>query len=527
MSAIAVRRPFPWWIVGGAALIAALYLPSLRTPFDFIDDGNLVYPTQFSSIVQRLDVVWDKIRANYEHLGPFRPVPWVHWEIEADLFHGSAFAWRSARLCWCVLAAGMMLWLLSELRISRWAALLATALAMWNPFRNEIWTSLTLAEGVAMPYALLGLIAAIRAARSPHRGQQLGWDLAALFGTLMAMGCKNVFVALIPAQMFLRLCPDGFSLREGRRNTGWRSLVLALPVLAFVAHFIYFESNWHAGQYRPPGPSIAQLIRYLNGIKGAMSLDFVGFGVGACVAALLISRRFVDIWRSHSSAIVAGTLLAVSGIAVYLPMDALSGRYTMPAVWGIDLFVAVVISSVISMPSVAWRRVAIGSFACGLAGVAIANVGRQDRFRARAEMFWQLAHWVEDQPSSSLAWISDSEASTGGRSAYASAAPALNVEEGIHFDWHLQARNRGSWPVQLFDERGQTLRRVDFGRDSVAPPTLVVTACAEPPTRLGTSWERVHLVEVVYWGGLKRYSCSVWTRGSPARLAQAPSASTP
>ena len=28
---------------------------------------------------------------------------------------------------------------------------------MWNPYRNEIWTSLTLSEGVAMPYALAGL----------------------------------------------------------------------------------------------------------------------------------------------------------------------------------------------------------------------------------------------------------------------------------------------------------------------------------------------------------------------------------
>jgi len=35
---------FPWWIVGGALLIAAGYLPTLATPFDFIDDGNLVYP---------------------------------------------------------------------------------------------------------------------------------------------------------------------------------------------------------------------------------------------------------------------------------------------------------------------------------------------------------------------------------------------------------------------------------------------------------------------------------------------------
>ena len=35
---------FPWWIPAGGLLLAALYLPTLATPFDFIDDGNLVYP---------------------------------------------------------------------------------------------------------------------------------------------------------------------------------------------------------------------------------------------------------------------------------------------------------------------------------------------------------------------------------------------------------------------------------------------------------------------------------------------------
>ena len=34
----------PWWIPIGAVLLALLYLPTLATRFDFIDDGNLVYP---------------------------------------------------------------------------------------------------------------------------------------------------------------------------------------------------------------------------------------------------------------------------------------------------------------------------------------------------------------------------------------------------------------------------------------------------------------------------------------------------
>ena len=35
---------FPYWVLVGEAALAVGYLPSLTTPFDFIDDGSLVYP---------------------------------------------------------------------------------------------------------------------------------------------------------------------------------------------------------------------------------------------------------------------------------------------------------------------------------------------------------------------------------------------------------------------------------------------------------------------------------------------------
>src|SRR5689334_2719872 len=34
-----------WWVVLGAVLIPLVYLPTLAARFDFIDDGNLVYPS--------------------------------------------------------------------------------------------------------------------------------------------------------------------------------------------------------------------------------------------------------------------------------------------------------------------------------------------------------------------------------------------------------------------------------------------------------------------------------------------------
>jgi hypothetical protein len=99
-------------------LISCLYLPTLASPFDFIDDGNLVYPAPPMSARQRLELVWAKIKANYVHLGPFRPVLWMHWEIIAEFCRGNPVCWRCARFSWETLATGMLFWLLVELGIA-------------------------------------------------------------------------------------------------------------------------------------------------------------------------------------------------------------------------------------------------------------------------------------------------------------------------------------------------------------------------------------------------------------------------
>ena len=125
----AVSRRFPWWIILGALLIPCAYLPSLSTPFDFIDDGNLVYPMGPWSLKEHWAFLRLRVSENVRHLGPFRPVLHTVWQVEAELFNGNPVVWRLARLVWCMLAAGMLLWLLYELRINSLAALLTTALA--------------------------------------------------------------------------------------------------------------------------------------------------------------------------------------------------------------------------------------------------------------------------------------------------------------------------------------------------------------------------------------------------------------
>src|SRR5204862_6906889 len=122
------------------------------------------------------------------------PGLWAHWELAAELFRADRLRWRLARLAWSGLAVAVLLALLRELRLRPLPALFAAAVAFWNPYRNEVWTSLTLSEGVAMPYALAALWCAARGNRSERAWP---WDLASALGVLAALGCKNVFVALI------------------------------------------------------------------------------------------------------------------------------------------------------------------------------------------------------------------------------------------------------------------------------------------------------------------------------------------
>ncbi len=502
----AARRRFPAWLVlAGALLLPLVYLPTLGTRFDFIDDGNLVYPAPPLPVGERLHLVWEKVVANYEHLGPFRPVLWCHWELCAELFRGEPFRWRLARLVWSGVAAAALLALLRELRLRPAPALFAAALALWNPYRNEIWTSLTLSEGVAMPYALAALWCAARASRSRRPWP---WDLASVLGVLMALGCKNVFAALVPVQLFLRLYAGGLGWREGLRRHGPRAALLTLTLLLPVGHYAYYRLHWHSGQYPPAGPTLAQFGRLLSALQGAMSLDFLA--VGLALTALALAQRLNgsaavpaapsgrDARAPDSTVWLAAGLLIAGGVLVYLPIPAVSGRYTMPAVWGLDLALAALLSRLADVPSAAWRRTAWAGLAGGLAAVALANVGRQEKFAARAALLWETLEEVERSaaPDERIAWYS---------------GPALNVEEGIHFRWHLLARGHGDLAIELFDAQGQPEERCEL------PPVrggaaLAVTGSATPPP--GGPWVLRQQLRRPYWQGRREYDCYLWATGA-------------
>jgi hypothetical protein len=489
---------FPWWVLFGAVLLAAAYLPTLATRFDFVDDGNLVYPARAERLADHVAVWWENVAANYRHLGPFRPTLWAHWHVTAQFTGGREVGWRMARLGWCALAAGMLLWLMRELGARPAPALFAAAVAMWNPYRNEIWTSLTLSEGVAMPYALGALVCACRAARSPRPWP---WDLAGALCVLVALGCKNTFAVLVPVQVFLRLTAGGDTLRDGLRRHGVSAALVSLTLLMPVAHFVYFKLNWRPGQYHLHGVEPGQAGRIVSSLAGALSLDFLTAGLVAAVVAWRAAGRdgAVEFLRRHRVALGAAALLLVLGSAVYMPIGAMSGRYTMPAVWGLDVALAVGLTGLAGLRPGLPTRVASGLLAVGLAGVLVASVGKQEKFRARAAMLWSVVEHVERAapPGARLAWVSG-DVSRGG----------LNVEEGIHVHWHLAARGRADVRVALYDDSGRPLNRCELPPPD-GPPDLVAWGTGPAPEVLSAGEPRRFAAR--YWARWRGYECQVAT----------------
>lgn len=47
-----------WWVVAGAIVLPCVYVPTLATRFEFIDDGGQVYPEPPMPLTERLAVGW-------------------------------------------------------------------------------------------------------------------------------------------------------------------------------------------------------------------------------------------------------------------------------------------------------------------------------------------------------------------------------------------------------------------------------------------------------------------------------------
>jgi hypothetical protein len=479
---------FPRQLLWGMVLIPCIYLPTLASPFDFNDDGYLAYPAGNMSWQQFAPRVFEECCGEFREHGPFRPVCRAHWLAASKLIGAHPLPRRIGRLLWCGLATALLMCLLREFRFSPPVILVTSALTMWTHAPNEIWLAFGLTEAFGMPYALAALILSIRAARSTR---PLPLELGAAAFALLAIGCKNTFAAIVPAQIILRWT-------AGEAPCSWRrSMALGLTLIAPITHFILFKRYPNPTHYQTSFYP-AQPWQMLRAILGAVGADFMMFGLGLAILAVgyhqyrvfLKSRGSPNPLADRRPACLAGLALIICGIGVYLPMNCGSGRYIIPAVWGAYLGVALLLAGVERLPSPVWRRSLFVIVGIGLAGMGLSNVAKQQKLQARAELLWQALRKVE-QHAGPCTVVWDGREDTGTRT------PGLSWAEGIHFGLHLQGRGRGDIGV------------VPSGVSENAK--LLVSML---PTNPGPGWRPREAIIVDYWLGRRSYRCYLWQRGT-------------
>jgi hypothetical protein len=486
------------WIAIGALAIPCLYLPTLSMAFDFKDDAGLVYP-RADAIWPR---IWQKSVCEFEVSGPFRPVCWAHWEWAAELFGADAPARRLARWLWAALSAAAMLWLLFEFGVHPAAALLTATLAFWNPYRGEIWLGLGLTEAFAMPYAMISLVAALRAARAQH---SLRWDILCFVCVLMALGIKNTFAALVPAVVWLRATGGGLNWREGFTQYRWAIAALTLTLALPVTHFLLIKLTGQERIYRT-GFTLMQVKDMFRSVISAGNLDWLLVGlVLAAIACrrqeprLVVSRDNVPPMQTNPRlSVTTGAILLLCGTGIYLPIDGVAGRYTMPAVWGVDLILATIFDGLVRAAPGLWKRAAIASVCLCLPALAIMNYGKQSKALARSNLLWQPLQFLEGHAPAHATVVWQGTADIVPRN------NELPFSESVHFGWHLQARGRSDIEIRTVS---MSQARTDWPKTDES--TWVISS--QPPPA-GGDWELVREFHASFWAGWRDYGCYLWTR---------------
>ncbi len=490
---------WPWWGLVLAGMLGGLcYLPSVGAGFDFADDGVFAYPQPCSSWYEFHSVVWDKAVEEFRGKGPFRPVAWWFWQGEAEWFADHPLAWRLFRVAWAGLACAVFLWLLQDLGIRPAIACLVVGLAQLNPYRGEIWIALTHCEGLAMPFALGSLLCAWRAGPA---SRPWAWDLAGMVCALLAIGCKNVFLAVVPAQMYLRLVSGGIPLWQGIQQHGWRALLLSLVSLFPITHFVLFKTQAIAQPYQL-GWDWWHVLGQVRSMGGAMSVDYLAAVLLVGTVALLWTpqarKEFRQVAARYRPILGAGLLLFVLGVGVYSPLLGLAGRYTVPGVWGLDLVLAVFFTALFGLPGTVWKRAAGVALAGGAAALLVACLGRQDKNAARITLLWNVLEYVEQiaPPTSQVAWA--------GVDWSQRTADDLELGEGFHFHLHLQGRGRNAVHVVTYEVASR--QQLHAG----ASTQWLLSGSCQPPEK--GAWTLVKEFRRPYWLGRRDFSCYLWFR---------------
>lgn len=205
-------------------------------------------------------------------------------------------------------------------------------------------------------------------------------------------------------------------------------------------------------------------------------------------------------WRRRRAAGRAGIALLVAGVGVYLPMNAVAGRYAIPAVWGAALLLAVLLDALTRAPRRRLRRTAWALVVAGALLTAGENVTRQAKEIARVGVLWQALEVVEREapPGAVVAWQGTADA----------------AGEAVHFFWHLRGRGRSDLRPLLLDAHGATVARADLPPPPAGPATWLVSAQATPPSAPGWRMHREFARDL--GSGRRPIACAVWTRVTPA-----------
>ena len=459
------QRRFSSWAVLLGLLVALLYLPTLSIPFDFAEDGYLVYSELYSPEAGNFfSAVLHRSSREYRVTGPFRPVTWGHFMVSVLLHDQQAWGYRLERMLLCGASACIFLLLLREFRVSLVPALAITWMAFGSPYRNEIWMHHGMPEAFGNVYALLALWAALRAERS---ARPWCWDLLAIFALLFALGIKNTYLAIVPALLwgrFLRsqgpLLPPLCSIRASL----WGYLAIgSLPILHFLSLKLW-----------PSETHFATAFSIMN-VWNRLSCYAEGLHLVVLLPSLILATWLAFLHWSRdlitTKTLGFALLLVSAGMVVYAPWSQMHARYILPGVWGLDLLLALLLTIAWRTPS--WRRVllivllvvALGKMSCD-------NVREQTHLARVLQPMWQALEDLETQsdPRPFGLYVCNIEASQG---------KAFWGTEAVHFTWHVRFRRRAVVPVVT----------VSPG-DATMPPRLLtpVKHAPDPAYRLVASY---------------------------------------
>jgi len=157
--------------------------------------------------------------AELEGAGAFRPVFWFTAQFSGSPISVAMIA---------VFTAGSFVWFLRRLSVDVPIAMFLLLVSLWHPLHDALWNRLNVAECLALPFALLALGCAQKAASA--KSVRI-WDCAWIGFAVLALFTRNSFVGIIPAAVLLRLGPDEIASRGAGFFQHYRGAVLCGAML--------------------------------------------------------------------------------------------------------------------------------------------------------------------------------------------------------------------------------------------------------------------------------------------------------